>query len=397
VVVLLTLMGDAYPMHRPLKIPSSRFSSAFSPQAAILDRDYTARETHGHVRLGSMKPAMIKVCVLALAVLTISVELAHAQAVFRADMHDQTEGGSSSSGVVAYFSIVSDSGRFMVGGPGFRGDHSAEIYTPAGTIKLSLGSGQRSTFTGCFIEPPNPFLPPPPLPVPLPTVTCDMQVHATYYVGSFQSSPEVFADLLADRGEFRLLADSGAILSGSMEVVPDPNHEASHSGYGRWPFPDEKASDPNHEALPSEEDSSPDYTSSVILKSNGKELPFVIWKDAPVGHFGTRFSITNGRLDGSLLSKQSGSIGFRGFDANRLERGNFPGTEFWISWIHSPYSKTECRDIGQKTLEVLVAGRRVGDPLVIRFTGRLDCDGLLVDVEAMLAGQLPGRIDIGDE
>jgi hypothetical protein len=164
-----------------------------------------------------MHKSIVTLCLTAV----VMTSQAQAQGIFRADMAEQQPGGVSFFGGVGYFNIAPDIGQFEVAIVAFTGSFTPTIYTPAGSVIFSLGSGEPRIYSGCDPFKYHPFLP---LPSDPPGgYECPAFMTGTHYTGSFQSSPEVFADLLAGRGEFRLLSDSGTLLSGAIAVVPEPS------------------------------------------------------------------------------------------------------------------------------------------------------------------------------
>jgi hypothetical protein len=169
-----------------------------------------------------MNKYITKLAAVAFLTLGISLTLAQAQGVFRSDMAEHQPGGVSMFGGVAFFSMDGSVGEFQIAVVyPFTGSFTPTIYTPAGSLTFLLGAGEPRTYSGCDPFRYNPFLPPT---SELPDgYECPSLTTGTHYVGSFQSSPDIYADLLAGRGEFRLLSDSGVVLSGSMSVVPEPS------------------------------------------------------------------------------------------------------------------------------------------------------------------------------
>jgi hypothetical protein len=91
---------------------------------------------------------------------------------------------------------------------------TALITTPAGTLTFSIGVGTPCVFSYDFGDPfPNPFISPQPTGSPAP-----LEELGEYFSGSFQSSADVYADLLAGDGEFQI----GSGTSSPMEVVATP-------------------------------------------------------------------------------------------------------------------------------------------------------------------------------
>ena len=160
--------------------------------------------------------------------LCCSLPLAQAQGVFRAELDEQRP-SSNFFGGAAFFSIGSEVGYFQVAVlyP-FGGNLTPTIHTAAGALTFSLGVGTKRYWCGCDPFSYNPFLPAPIGPHMGPS--CDSCFIGTNYVGSFISSPEVFAELAAGRGEFRMVSDSGVVLNGLIEIEPIPLLTISRRG-----------------------------------------------------------------------------------------------------------------------------------------------------------------------
>ena len=168
-----------------------------------------------------MNTTATKLCSLGFVFLAGSSLLAEAEGVFRADLGQQVAENVWLFGGVGYFKIGSESGQFEIAvvDP-FGGTFTPTIYSPAGSLAFSLGSGEPRIYSGCDPFSYNPFLPPPPFdPSNPPVFTCPAFMTGTHYIGSFASRPEVLSDLLVGRGELRLLSDSGVLLTGSMGLV----------------------------------------------------------------------------------------------------------------------------------------------------------------------------------
>jgi hypothetical protein len=120
-------------------------------------------------------------------------------------------------GAPGYFEIGADTGLFDIDctalplTPSYT---TAQITTPAGTLSFSIGFATPCVFSfdsgNAF---PNPYIPPPPFKIGAP-----LEINGEFFSGSFDSSADVYADLLAGLGEFEV--DSGA--STPIEVVPTP-------------------------------------------------------------------------------------------------------------------------------------------------------------------------------
>jgi hypothetical protein len=120
-------------------------------------------------------------------------------------------------GAPGYFEIGADTGVFEIDAvalplaPSFS---TAQITTPAGTLSFSIGYATPCVFSlGTDNLFPNPYIPPPP-----PKFGAPLEINGEFFSGSFDSSPDVYADLLAGLGEFEV--NSGA--STPMEVVATP-------------------------------------------------------------------------------------------------------------------------------------------------------------------------------
>ncbi len=175
------------------------------------------------VRLArAMHTAITKSLLASLVISTASLSSARGQGVLRATVSQLQPGGAQLLGGVGYFRMGSELGEFEVAVlyP-FTESFTPTIYTPAGSLTFSLGSGEPRIYSGCRALEFSTFLPPPP---PLP-YECPAFMTGTHYTGSFQSSSDILAELLAGHGELRLLSGSGTLLSGTMDVVvvPEPS------------------------------------------------------------------------------------------------------------------------------------------------------------------------------
>mgnify|MGYP000044182651 CR=1 FL=1 len=169
-----------------------------------------------------MQTLITKLSVAAVVVLATSLLPARGQGVLRATFSQLQPGGAQLLGGVGYFRVGPQNGDFEVAviSP-FTESFTPTIYTPAGSLAFSLGAGEPRTYSGCYALEFSTFLPPPPI---LP-YDCDNITWGTHYTGSFSLPSDIFSELLAGRGEFRLLSDSGTFLSGTMDVVliPEPS------------------------------------------------------------------------------------------------------------------------------------------------------------------------------
>jgi hypothetical protein len=168
-----------------------------------------------------MHKSIVIDCLVGIAIFVTGACQAQAQGIFRADMAEQQPGGVSFFGGVGYFRITPDIGQFEIAIVAFTERFTPIIYTPAGSLTFSLGAGEPRIYSGCDPFQYHPFLPPPSYSPA--GYECPAFMTGAHYAGSFQPSPDVFADLLAGRGEFRLLSDSGTLLTGAIAVVPEPS------------------------------------------------------------------------------------------------------------------------------------------------------------------------------
>ena len=121
---------------------------------------------------------------------TFQVELSERNGIF------QFYAGFSS------FTIDADVGQFEVNIIAHDGSFTPSIITPSNTLTFALGIGTPTEYRwGSFGD----------------------LMYGTQYVGTFPSSAAVLSDLLAGLGEFQLLSDTGARLSGPITVVPEPS------------------------------------------------------------------------------------------------------------------------------------------------------------------------------
>jgi hypothetical protein len=155
-----------------------------------------------------MKRQSMRYTVLALVCFVIMANTGQAQSVFQS-MNSQT----------SYFKIDADTGLFQIDSafiPLLPDNETALITTPAGTLAFSIGVG-----TPCFFSDdlgdlfPDPFIPPPP-----PKIGAPLEITGEYFSGSFQSSSDAYADLLAGLGEFQI--GSGASEPMELVVTPEP-------------------------------------------------------------------------------------------------------------------------------------------------------------------------------
>jgi hypothetical protein len=99
---------------------------------------------------------------------------------------------------------------------------NVQLTTPAGWLNFSIGLGTPTFFNNATgNEFPDPFVPPPPTRVGSPLLTPGKQ-----YGGSFQSSPDFYADLLAGEGQFLMVSGSTVYALGSLQVVAAPEPES---------------------------------------------------------------------------------------------------------------------------------------------------------------------------
>jgi hypothetical protein len=153
-----------------------------------------------------------KYAALALASFIGMATTAQAQSVFQV-INVPGSGGPS------FFGIGVDTGFFQIDDPAIPSlpdNATALITTPAGTLTFSIGIGTPCVFSYDFGDPfPNPFSPPPPPPS---GPVAPLEMLGEYFSGSFQSSADVYADLLAGNGQFQI----GSGTSSPMEVVATP-------------------------------------------------------------------------------------------------------------------------------------------------------------------------------
>jgi hypothetical protein len=120
-------------------------------------------------------------------------------------------------GAPSYFEIGADTGLFQIDDPAIPSlpdNATALITTPAGTLTFSIGVGTPCVFSLDFGDLfPNPFIPPPP-----PGIGAPLEIRGEYFSGSFQSSADVYADLLAGDGQFQIASG----ISSPMELVATP-------------------------------------------------------------------------------------------------------------------------------------------------------------------------------
>jgi hypothetical protein len=118
----------------------------------------------------------------------------------------------------SYFEIGADTGLFKIDDPAYPSlpdNATALITTPAGTLTFSIGNGTPCVFSYDFGDPfPNPFIPP----TSPPGFGAPLESLGEYFSGSFQSSADVYADLLAGDGQFQI----GSGTSSPMELVATP-------------------------------------------------------------------------------------------------------------------------------------------------------------------------------
>jgi len=121
------------------------------------------------------------------------------------------------AGAPSYFEIGADTGLFQIddaASTSLPNNTTALITTPAGTLTFSIGVGTPCLFSFDFGDPfPDPFIPPQPPGPPAP-----LEIQGEYFSGSFQSSANVYSDLLAGDGQFQI----GSGTSSPMEVVATP-------------------------------------------------------------------------------------------------------------------------------------------------------------------------------
>ena len=171
-----------------------------------------------------MKKTLEQNIALTLACFLGMATAAQAQGVF------QVINGSG-LGVPIYFKIDADTGQFQIDSPALPtlpDNPTALIITPAGTLTFSIGVGTPAAWDNGFGNMfPNPFIPP-----PTPTGGSGLAMMGTQFNGSFQSSSDVYADLLAGLGEFQIVSGPTVYLNGSMDVVavPEPGTVALFLG-----------------------------------------------------------------------------------------------------------------------------------------------------------------------
>ena len=157
----------------------------------------------------------LRITVLALMCCLMMAITGQAQSVFKAA---EVPG----LGAPGYFEIGADAGLFQIDKAfiGTLPDNTiALISTPAGTLTFSIGVGTPCVFSldsGDLF--PDPFIPP-----PSPGFGAPLEISGEYFSGSFQSSADVYADLLAGLGEFQI----GSGTSVPMEVVATPEPESA--------------------------------------------------------------------------------------------------------------------------------------------------------------------------
>jgi hypothetical protein len=124
------------------------------------------------------------------------------------------------AGAPSYFEIGADTGSFQIDDaafPSLPNNTTALIATPAGKLTFSIGVGTPCVFSYDFGDPfPNPFIPPP----PPSQFGAPLEVMGEYFSGSFQSSADVYADLMAGLGEFQV--GSGRSSPVKMVAAPEP-------------------------------------------------------------------------------------------------------------------------------------------------------------------------------
>jgi hypothetical protein len=122
-------------------------------------------------------------------------------------------------GAPSYFEIGVDTGVFDIDCaalPLTPSDATAQIITPAGTLTFSIGIATPCVFSldsGNLF--PNPYIPPPP-----PKFGAPLEINGEFFSGSFDSSAEVYADLLEGLGEFEV--NSGASTPIEVVAAPEP-------------------------------------------------------------------------------------------------------------------------------------------------------------------------------
>ena len=158
-----------------------------------------------------MKRPLLRTTTFTLVCCVVTAFTGRAQGVFQV-INTPGLGGPS------YFEIGADTGLFLIddpASPSLPDNATALIITTAGTLTFSIGDGTPCVFSYDFGDPfPNPFIPPPSPPgSPAP-----LESPGEYFSGSFQSSADVYTDLLAGLGQFQI----GSGPSEPMEVVPAP-------------------------------------------------------------------------------------------------------------------------------------------------------------------------------
>jgi len=157
-----------------------------------------------------MKRLILRNITLTLVCYVVAAITGPAQSVF------QVIGGPG-LGTPSYFEIGADTGLFQIDDPSIPSlpnNATALITTPAGTLIFSIGVGTPCVFSFDLGDPfPDPFIPPSP-----PGFGAPLEIQGEYFSGSFQSSADVYADLLAGDGQFQI----GSGTRSPMEVVATP-------------------------------------------------------------------------------------------------------------------------------------------------------------------------------
>ena len=160
-----------------------------------------------------MKRPLLQTTTLTLVCCVVTAITGQAQGVFQV-----INAPGLGLGGPSYFEIGANTGLFQIDDPAIPSlpdNTTALITTPAGTLTFSIGVGTPCVFSYDFGDPfPNPFIPPP----SPPGFGAPLESLGEYFSGSFQSSADVYADLLAGLGQFQI----GSGPSEPIEVVPTP-------------------------------------------------------------------------------------------------------------------------------------------------------------------------------
>ena len=169
-----------------------------------------SRTSENYEYKNPMKRLMLRNAALALVCYVVAAIAGQAQSVFQVV-------NVPGLGAPSYFEIGADTGLFQIDDasiPSLLDNTTAHIATPARTLTFSIGVGTPCIFSYDLDDPfPDPYFPTTPHGVGAP-----LEISGEYFSGSFQSSPDVYADLLAGDGQFQV--GSGA--SSPMEVIATP-------------------------------------------------------------------------------------------------------------------------------------------------------------------------------